>query len=61
MECKGGIGSVETYTPSGINRNIVECKDKRIIVRDAQGLSINRNIVECKGQKHVNDANSKQY
>ena len=33
---------------TGINRNIVECKDKFGVIPQGCTLSINRNIVECK-------------
>ena len=34
--------------PPGINRNIVECKDRKDQVQAQTSVSINRNIVECK-------------
>ena len=36
-------------TTSRINRNIVECKAKRLSKLVGEGAGINRNIVECKG------------
>ena len=32
----------------GINRNIVECKARNMVIIISQRKSINRNIVECK-------------
>ena len=36
---------------TGINRNIVECKDSADGTKDFSVSGINRNIVECKVQK----------
>ena len=33
---------------TGINRNIVECKDGYFVFNEKTGMGINRNIVECK-------------
>ena len=38
---------------TGINRNIVECKDTLTIMGRKDFLGINRNIVECKGATAV--------
>ena len=35
-------------SPIGINRNIVECKDKDSVALASLVVGINRNIVECK-------------
>ena len=35
----------------GINRNIVECKDHRLVARLQVANGINRNIVECKEER----------
>ena len=38
---------------SGINRNIVECKDRCSAVSGSVPHGINRNIVECKVSCHI--------
>ena len=39
---------IEVALATGINRNIVECKDIKTLVTLVTRLRINRNIVECK-------------
>ena len=40
--------STKPYTQSGINRNILECKYDKAMLRKRLSKGINRNILECK-------------
>ena len=43
---------------TGINRNIVECKENRLRIQIMSQTSINRNIVECKEPCKFNDVDN---
>ena len=48
MECKDGRLQINYSDGTGINRNIVECKEPCAFDIRNQVVCINRNIVECK-------------
>ena len=54
--------SISTFfTFTRINRNIVECKDKKSHINYAGFICINRNIVECKDPEQLTILSSFPY
>ena len=58
---KDDIPTLQSHLRNRINRNIVECKDKKSHINYAGFICINRNIVECKDPEQLTILSSFPY